>query len=105
MGPRCLGWYETPDLLRTTSASRPQVHKSVQYPAANGPAVSSAKSCFFRSGLIKGDFDWIVLKALEKDRNRRYETAAGTMIGRCASGTHSPGVNWLRFARRVVLQR
>ena len=27
--------------------------------------------------LIKGDLDWIVMKALEKDRNRRYETANG----------------------------
>src|SRR5262249_30228713 len=27
--------------------------------------------------LIKGDLDWIVMKALEKDRNRRYETASG----------------------------
>ena len=26
---------------------------------------------------VKGDLDWIVMKALEKDRNRRYETAAG----------------------------
>jgi eukaryotic-like serine/threonine-protein kinase len=25
--------------------------------------------------LMKGDLDWIVMKALEKDRNRRYETA------------------------------
>ncbi|UCC99280.1 MAG: serine/threonine-protein kinase, partial [Phycisphaerales bacterium] len=25
--------------------------------------------------LIRGDLDWIVMKALEKDRNRRYETA------------------------------
>ena len=28
------------------------------------------------NGLISGDLDWIVLKALEKDRNRRYESAA-----------------------------
>jgi serine/threonine protein kinase/tetratricopeptide (TPR) repeat protein len=27
------------------------------------------------SGLIRGDLDWIVMKSLEKDRNRRYETA------------------------------
>ena len=27
------------------------------------------------SGLIRGEIDWIVMKALEKDRNRRYETA------------------------------
>jgi serine/threonine protein kinase/WD40 repeat protein len=26
--------------------------------------------------LIKGDLDWIVMKALEKDRNRRYQTAS-----------------------------
>src|SRR6185436_2970076 len=26
---------------------------------------------------IQGDLDWIVMKALEKDRNRRYETANG----------------------------
>src|SRR5262249_27174967 len=25
--------------------------------------------------LIRGELDWIVMKALEKDRNRRYETA------------------------------
>ena len=27
--------------------------------------------------LLKGDMDWIVMKALEKDRQRRYETANG----------------------------
>jgi serine/threonine protein kinase len=27
------------------------------------------------SGLVRGDLDWIVMKCLEKDRNRRYETA------------------------------
>ncbi|HZM02426.1 MAG TPA: tetratricopeptide repeat protein [Candidatus Saccharimonadales bacterium] len=28
-------------------------------------------------GIIRGDLDWIVMKTLEKDRNRRYETANG----------------------------
>lgn len=27
--------------------------------------------------LVRGDLDWIVMKALEKDRQRRYETASG----------------------------
>jgi tetratricopeptide (TPR) repeat protein/serine/threonine protein kinase len=27
------------------------------------------------SGLVRGDLDWIVMKCLDKDRNRRYETA------------------------------
>jgi serine/threonine protein kinase/tetratricopeptide (TPR) repeat protein len=29
------------------------------------------------SGLVRGELDWIVMKALEKERNRRYETATG----------------------------
>jgi tetratricopeptide (TPR) repeat protein len=28
------------------------------------------------AALVRGELDWIVLKALEKDRNRRYETAS-----------------------------
>ena len=28
-------------------------------------------------GKIRGDLDWIVMKAIEKDRTRRYETANG----------------------------
>ncbi len=27
--------------------------------------------------LVRGELDWIIMKALEKDRNRRYETAIG----------------------------
>jgi hypothetical protein len=30
--------------------------------------------------LLKGDLDWIVMKALEKDRARRYETANGLLM-------------------------
>jgi WD40 repeat protein len=29
------------------------------------------------AGLVRGELDWIVMKALEKERARRYETAAG----------------------------
>jgi len=29
------------------------------------------------SKLVRGDLDWITMKALEKDRTRRYETANG----------------------------
>jgi WD40 repeat protein/serine/threonine protein kinase len=29
------------------------------------------------SGLVRGELDWIVMKALEKDRDRRYESANG----------------------------
>jgi serine/threonine protein kinase/tetratricopeptide (TPR) repeat protein len=29
------------------------------------------------SGVVRGELDWIVMRCLEKDRNRRYETAGG----------------------------
>src|SRR5262249_8790081 len=29
------------------------------------------------SGLVRGELDWIVMRALEKDRDRRYATANG----------------------------
>jgi eukaryotic-like serine/threonine-protein kinase len=29
------------------------------------------------SGIVRGELDWIVMRALEKDRSRRYETANG----------------------------
>src|SRR5262249_22735331 len=32
------------------------------------------------SALVRGELDWIVMKALEKDRNRRYETANGFAV-------------------------
>ena len=38
------------------------------------------------SGLVRGELDWIVMKALEKDRSRRYETANGVR-GRRRSAT------------------
>jgi serine/threonine protein kinase/Tfp pilus assembly protein PilF len=33
-----------------------------------------------RIALVRGDLDWIVMKALEKDRTRRYETANGLAL-------------------------
>lgn len=60
------------------------------------------------SKLVRGDLDWIVMKALEKDRNRRYETANGLAadINRFLSGEAveacppSAGYRFRKFARR-----
>jgi hypothetical protein len=45
--PTWSGWYRTPNRLRTTAATRAQVHKSVPNPAARGPQSSSLTSCSF----------------------------------------------------------
>ncbi len=58
--------------------------------------------------LVKGELDWIVMKCLEKDRNRRYESANGlaTDVQRYLSGeavlAHPPsaGYRLRKFARR-----
>ncbi len=45
--PRWSGWCFTPKRLRTSLATRAQVHKSVLNPAASGPACSNGISCCF----------------------------------------------------------
>jgi WD40 repeat protein/serine/threonine protein kinase len=60
--------------------------------------------------LIKGDLDWIVLKALEKDRNRRYETANSLAVDvqRFLTGepvAAVPPSPWYRFRKLVSRHR
>jgi tRNA A-37 threonylcarbamoyl transferase component Bud32/tetratricopeptide (TPR) repeat protein len=60
------------------------------------------------STILRGDLDWIVMKCLEKDRTRRYETANGLAadIGRHLSdepvmaGPPSAGYKIRKFVRR-----
>ncbi len=40
------------------------------------PSPANEKPNRRNSRLVRGDLDWIVMKALDKDRNRRYETAS-----------------------------
>jgi WD40 repeat protein len=60
------------------------------------------------SGLVRGELDWIVMKALEKDRNRRYETASGLAADLrryldeepVQAGPPSAAYRFRKFARR-----
>ena len=60
------------------------------------------------AALVRGELDWIVMKALEKDRTRRYETANGLAadIGRYLAGEPvqavppSAGYKLRKFARK-----
>ena len=64
--------------------------KEPPYPSARLHALSvedlakTAASRLLEPGklvsLVRGDLDWIVMKALEKDRGRRYETANGLAL-------------------------
>jgi len=55
---------------------------------------------------LKGDLDWIVMKALEKDRRRRYETANGLALDLHRYLNHEPVLarspgRWYRFQKLV----
>ena len=59
-------------------------------------------------GLVEPDLDWIVMKAIEKDRTRRYETANGLALDiqrfladePVSAGPPSAGYRFRKFARR-----
>jgi serine/threonine protein kinase/Flp pilus assembly protein TadD len=60
-------------LIREEEPPRPSVRLSAMAELASVASKRSlepGKLC----GLVRGELDWIVLKALDKDRNRRYET-------------------------------
>lgn len=58
------------------------------------------------TNLVKGELDWIIMKALDKNRNRRYESASdfGLDIHRYLSGevVHAAPPNRLYKARKFV---
>jgi serine/threonine protein kinase/tetratricopeptide (TPR) repeat protein len=63
-------------LVREEEAPRPSTRLST----ADGlPSIAANRRTEPKklSALMRGELDWIVLKALEKDRNRRYETPNG----------------------------
>ncbi|HWW02960.1 MAG TPA: protein kinase [Candidatus Acidoferrum sp.] len=56
--------------------------------------------------VLRGDLDWIVMKCLEKDRTRRYETANGLAMDiqrhlRSEPVVARPPSNWYRFQKLV----
>src|SRR5206468_6704418 len=63
-------------LIREEESPRPSMRLST---TEELPSIAACRNIEPRklSGLVRGELDWIVMKALEKDRNRRYETANG----------------------------
>src|SRR5215472_13233482 len=61
-------------LVREEEPPRPSARLST---TEELPAIAASRGLEPRklSGLVRGELDWIVMRALEKDRNRRYESA------------------------------
>jgi WD40 repeat protein/serine/threonine protein kinase len=66
-------------IIREAEPPRPSTRLSM---TADLPAIAAERGLEPRrlSGLLRGELDWIVMKALEKDRTRRYETAGGLAL-------------------------
>jgi serine/threonine protein kinase/tetratricopeptide (TPR) repeat protein len=73
---RGVGTLEVLRRIREEEPPRPSTRLST---TAELPSVAASRGLEPRKlcALVKGELDWIVMKALEKDRDRRYETANG----------------------------
>jgi serine/threonine protein kinase/tetratricopeptide (TPR) repeat protein len=67
------------DMLRVIREEEPTKPSAKLSTAAGLPTLAANRGTepAKLTKLVRGELDWIVMKALEKDRNRRYETADG----------------------------
>jgi serine/threonine protein kinase len=73
---KAVGLAEMLRILKDVEPPRPSTRLSS---SENLPGVAAVRQTEPRqlTRLVRGELDWIVMKALEKDRGRRYETANG----------------------------
>jgi non-specific serine/threonine protein kinase/serine/threonine-protein kinase len=74
---RKAGYSEMMRVLREQEPPRPSTRLSSLGEASKISAEKRQTEPSKLKSVLKGDLDWIVMKALEKDRNRRYDTANG----------------------------
>jgi serine/threonine protein kinase/WD40 repeat protein/tetratricopeptide (TPR) repeat protein len=71
------GYDEICRIIREEEPPRPSTRISTLGRAATTVSTRRQTDGKQLSGLLRGELDWIVMKCLEKDRNRRYDTANG----------------------------
>lgn len=72
---RTAGYAEMQRLIRDEAPPKPSVRLSTSGDKLTVIAKHRSVSAEKLKSKVRGDLDWIVMKALEKDRNRRYESA------------------------------
>ncbi len=83
------------DAMRKTIREREPQRPSTRLSTMQGEALATTATAHGSDAirllrLIRGDLDWIVMKCLEKDRTRRYETANGLAADLRRHLTHEP---------------
>jgi tetratricopeptide (TPR) repeat protein len=71
-----VGFDELRRIIREEEPPRPSTRISTLGQAATTVSTSRKSDPKQLSRLFRGELDWMVMKALEKDRNRRYESAS-----------------------------
>jgi len=72
------GYDEMRRIIRDEDPPRPSTRVSTLADNERSVVATTHRTDVERLGrLIRGDLDWIIMKAIEKDRTRRYETANG----------------------------
>lgn len=74
---RTAGFDEMRRIIRDEEPVKPSTRVSTLGPDAATVSATRQSDPKRLSRLFRGDLDWVVMKALEKDRNRRYESASG----------------------------
>ncbi len=73
---RTIGYDAVRRIIAEEEPARPSTRMSTLGLAAETVSANRRSDPRRLSRLFRGELDWIVMKALEKDRNRRYESAA-----------------------------
>jgi serine/threonine protein kinase/tetratricopeptide (TPR) repeat protein len=71
------GYDELRRIIREEEPPKPSTRINTLDQAATTVAANRKSDPRRLSQLFRGELDWVVMKCLEKDRNRRYETASG----------------------------
>jgi serine/threonine protein kinase len=74
------GYEEIQRIIRDVEPPKPSTRLSTLGDALASVAASRRTEPGRLTRLVRGDLDWIVMKTLEKDRTRRYETANGLAL-------------------------
>jgi serine/threonine protein kinase/tetratricopeptide (TPR) repeat protein len=74
---RSLGYAEMLKTIREEDPPKPSTRLSQSTESLPAVAAQRKTEPARLSKMFRGDLDWITMKALEKDRTRRYETASG----------------------------
>jgi eukaryotic-like serine/threonine-protein kinase len=96
------------EMLRVIREAEPPKPSTMLSRSGTLPSIASHRQTEPKklAALVRGELDWIVMKALEKDRARRYETANGFAmdVQRYLAGEpvlSAPASQWYRL-RKVV---